>query len=375
MTIVGPEPIQRIARLTPLGDVLAIIDAGVSAVAPRACAAEAALGCTLAEDVVAAERPARPIALRDGWAVAASVLADAGPYAPVPLASLPPQVDVGDPLPAGTDAVAPLDAVTVRGDRAEVIAPVASGDGVLAAGADSIAGAVLRRKGDRVRSIDVAVFGAAGISAVTICEPRIRIACGSATRSPLIDAAIAALTRAVDGAGGKVRASAQISPPEQALNDESSDAVIVVGGSGSGRNDRSVRTLARLGRVEVHGIAIAPGETTAFGLIGRRPVLLVPGRIDAAMAAWVLLGRHLLARLCAAREQDHPAMLALTRKVSSNLGLTELVPVRRSGDGVEPLASGYLPLASLAHADGWIVIPPDSEGYAPGTPVAVRPWP
>ena len=61
--------------------------------------------------------------------------------------------------------------------------------------------------------------------------------------------------------------------------------------------------------------------------------------------------------------------------MTSNLGLTELVPVRRSGDGVEPLASGYLPLTSLAHADGWIVIPPDSEGYAPGTPVAVRPWP
>jgi molybdopterin biosynthesis enzyme len=282
---------------------------------------------------------------------------------------------VGDPLPAGTDAVAPLDAVTVRGDRAEVVAPVASGDGVLAAGADCVAGVVLRRKGERVRSIDVAVFAAAGISAVTIREPRLRIACGSATRSALIDAAIAALTRAVDGAGGKVRAGAQVSPLEQALNDENADAVIVIGGTGSGRNDRSVHALARLGRVEAHGMAIAPGETAAFGFIGKRPVLVVPGRIDAALTVWLLLGRPLLARLAGTSEKEIAEIVPLTRKVTSNLGLTELIPVRRNGDGVEPLASGYLPLTALAHADGWIVIPPDSEGYAQGTSLAVRPWP
>ena len=366
---------QRIARLTPLADVLAIIDARVGAVAPRACAVEAALGGTLAEDVVADARPLAAIALRDGWAVEAAALADAGPYTPVPFASLPPELNVGDPLPPGANAVAPQDAITVRGNRTEAVAPVAPGDGVLAAGADAAPHEPLRRNGQRVRSIDIAVFAAAGISELKLRAPRFRLACGSASRSALVDAAIAALARAVESVGGKVRETNQISPLEQALNDASCDAVIVVGGTGSGQNDRSVRVLARLGSVEAHGIAIAPGETTAFGVIGKRPVLLVPGRIDAALAAWVLLGRHVLAQLAATHERDDAVMLALTRKVTSNLGLTELVPVRRSGDGVEPLASGYLPLTSLANSDGWIVIPADSEGYAPGTPVMVRPWP
>ena len=31
------------------------------------------------------------------------------------------------------------------------------------------------------------------------------------------------------------------------------------------RNDASVRTLARVGKVAFHGIGIAPGETTALG--------------------------------------------------------------------------------------------------------------
>jgi molybdopterin biosynthesis enzyme len=46
-----------------------------------------------------------------------------------------------------------------------------------------------------------------------------------------------------------------------------------------------------------------------------------------------------------------------------------------SAGTAEPLASGYLSLTALARSDGWIVVPPDSEGFAAGTPVAVRPWP
>jgi molybdopterin biosynthesis enzyme len=40
-----------------------------------------------------------------------------------------------------------------------------------------------------------------------------------------------------------------------------------------------VKTLARLGQVEAHGIAVSPGETAAFGFAGARPVLLIPGRL------------------------------------------------------------------------------------------------
>jgi hypothetical protein len=41
----------------------------------------------------------------------------------------------------------------------------------------------------------------------------------------------------------------------------------------------------------------------------------------------------------------------------------------------EPLASGYLSFTALAHSDGWIAVPSESEGFAAGTPVAVNPWP
>jgi molybdopterin molybdotransferase len=151
------------------------------------------------------------------------------------------------------------------------------------------------------------------------------------------------------------------------------DMVVAYGSPLSGSADVSVRMLARAGEVAVHGIAISPGETAAFGFVAGRPVLLVPGRIDAAFAVWHLLGARILARL-AGYIEDVPVVKApLARKVSSSLGLAELVPVRLRDRKAEPIASGYLPLSALAQADGWILIPPESEGYPPGAEVVIRP--
>ena len=136
-----------------------------------------------------------------------------------------------------------------------------------------------------------------------------------------------------------------------------------------------MHTLARLGRVETHGIALSPGETAAVGFVGPRPVLLVPGRLDAALAVWLVIGRHLLARLTGDTAPEPATKAPLARKVASTLGLVELVPVRMRDGAADPIASGYVPLSGLAQADGWILVPADSEGYPPGTEVMIRPWP
>ncbi len=65
----------------------------------------------------------------------------------------------------------------------------------------------------------------------------------------------------------------------------------------------------------------------------------------------------------------------LTHKVTSTVGLAELVPVRCDGRFATPIASGYVPLSALAQADGWILIKPESEGYPAHSEVVIRPWP
>ena len=372
--VVETDRLQRIARLTPLADVLACIDALVKPVSPRASDLSGALGRILAEDVVAnAPIPSVARALRDGWAVRSELTTDAGTYAPAPLPSAV-WVDVGRPLAGDADAVALLDAVTMRNGAAQALAPVGPGEGVLLAGADAAPGTTLLQAGRSLACLQIGVLAAAGVASVRVRVPRLRLVRARSSGDPFIDAAFACVADAVGSMGG-VAVTAEPEGLANALADDAVDAVVVVGGTGSGRNDATVHALASVGKVHVHGIALLPGETTAVGTIGSRPVLALPGRLDAAVAAWHLLGHAMLARLADSREPPRLRTAKLTHKVSSAVGLSELVPVRCEGAVATPIASGYVPLSALVQANGWILIAPESEGYPAHTEVMIRPWP
>ncbi|MGB7258189.1 MAG: molybdopterin-binding protein [Pseudolabrys sp.] len=367
-----PETNQTIARLTPLAVVLSAVDAAAKPVAAREVEFAAVRGRVLAADVVAAKAlPAAAVALQDGWAVNAEATRDAGGYAPMVLAQAPSRIEAGQPMPKGTDAVAPFETIQTRGEHAEAVAAVVPGDGVLAAGGDCAAGTILRKAGARVRDSDGAVFAAGGIAHVSVREPRLSVV--PSREDSIIDAAAHFIANDVKRQAGVAHmADGDL---DRALRDESVDAIIVIGGTGSGRNDKSVQALARAGRVAVHGIALTPGETAAFGTAGSRPVLLVPGRLDATFAVWLTLGRHMLARLSGSTEKEQSTQATLSRKITSTVSLTEFVPVRRDGDKVEPLATKYLSLAALAQAGGFVLVPAESEGFQAGSSVFVRPWP
>ncbi len=362
---------QRIGRLTPLADVLAAI-AGVQPMAPREIATMKAQGCALATDVSATVAlPSLPIALRDGWAVASDATRDAGPYAPLTLQPPPQRVEAFAALPAGTDAVAPLDAVSVLGGMTQIMSPAAPGEAVLPSGGDVEANAVLCRTGARLRASDIAVLTVAGVDCVAIRQPHIRIV-NTKPGDRILDAAAAMVAQACIAAGATAE---RVSSLDHAFDSKGADAIIGIGGTGEGRGDRSVLALARAGVVTCHGIGLSPGETAAFGMANGRPVLLLPGRIDAVLACWLVIGRALLDRLSGARDSAIAVKATLARKVTSTVGIAEVMPLRRVGEEVEPLASGYLSLHSLVCADGWMLVPAESEGYPAGTAVETRPLP
>ena len=280
----------------PLAQARACIDGLVAPVAPRRIGSDAAFGRVLAgEIIVAHSHPAPAVALRDGFALRAEATLDASAYAPVLVAAI--AVEVGDPLPDGADAVAPLEAVELRGGAVFAVAPLAPGDGVLPAGADAAPNEVMCATGARLRAVDIAALAALGVGQIDVREPWVRIAAASAADDRFIASIGGLLARAIHGAGGVA-----VAPPgtslDRALDDPGADAVVVIGGSGMGQRDRSVHELARRGTLAFHGVGISPGETAAFGMVGQRPTLVVPGRVDAALAAWLLLGRPMLARLC-----------------------------------------------------------------------------
>jgi molybdopterin biosynthesis enzyme len=370
------ETIQTIARLTPLSDVLSMVDMEVKPVTPRTIDLNAAQGRTLANDAMSRARPNVPIAMIDGWAIDADTTLGAGGYTPALLLQTPTRIEVGQPMPPDTDSVAPYDAIKVTNGRAEALMTINPGDGVLAAGGDCDPAIPLRRAGDRLSLTDIAAFAAAGIARITVREPRIRVL--PLRGSAITNAAARLIIGDIERRGGAARLDDPGRDLGAILGAESADAIIVIGGTGNGRNDNSVQILAREAWLAVHGIAMSPGETAALGFSTQRPVLMLPGRLDAALAVWLLVGRRILERLAAAthhKDGDPLETLPLARKVTSTVGLNEVVPIRRVGGKAEPLAVRYLPLSALTHSDGWILVPADSEGYSEGTAVAVRPWP
>ncbi|HVT54470.1 MAG TPA: molybdopterin-binding protein [Xanthobacteraceae bacterium] len=355
---------QRIKKLAPLGDVLHKIDALAAPVKPRESALAEALGGVLAEEVkLSAAHPAEARALIDGFALRAEEIADAGPYAPVKAKAT--WLEAGEKLPPDTDAVLPPDAMNENG---EATAPAGAGEGVWPAGADGRAGGVLGRAGEKLRAGDIAALEALGVKSVSLRVPKIFLAqAGGKADGP----AVPLIARMIAASGGE----AEVGPFDAAFG-SGAGATVVIGGSGMGKSDASVTALGKKGRVEFHGVGLRPGETTALGTIDARPVLIVPGRLDAALSAFSVLGLHLIAKLAGRTHYISPMPVKLARKVASQVGLAEFVPLERlSKSEAAPLATGTIPISSLARMDGWLLVPAESEGYPAGTSVEMRLFP
>jgi molybdopterin molybdotransferase len=374
----SPQPPQRIGSLTPWSEALATVERLVAPVAPRSVEATTAAGGVLVEDiVVSAPVPKVAIALRDGWAVRADLVADAGPYAPILLTPQPTWVDMGGPLPQGCDAVLPPDAVMESPAGHEAIAAAAPGEGVAQPGFDARPETPLVRAGRVIDASMLAALHAAGIVRIAVRQPRIGLVRLSSA-PPHVDATLSLIAAATLRAGGEcvplpADAAARLA---FAVGEGELDGLIAIGGTGEGRGDRAASLVAAAGRLVLHGVGIRPGETVGLGIVEGRPTLMLPGRLDAALGAFLLLGTAFLHRLTGSA---NPAGLLpvrpLARKLVSSVGLAEAVLVADAEDGVRPIASGSFPLAALAHAAGWVLVPPESEGYASGAEVAVRPLP
>jgi molybdopterin molybdotransferase len=153
------------------------------------------------------------------------------------------------------------------------------------------------------------------------------------------------------------------------------DLLLVTGRTGTGPDDEAPLALAAAGRLDLHGVAMRPGSSSGMGLVGARPVLLLPGDPVACLVAYELLAGRLVRRL-GGRNPGLPHQTReaeVGRKIVSAVGALDVCQVRLVAGRVEPL--GVLEwggLAAAARADGFVLVPPALEGYPPGARVTVH---
>ncbi len=362
---------QRLpASLTPLDVASAALLDGLEPVMPVELALADALGCVAAEMPPLKAVPTRDTAAADGWALCARDLVGASSYSPLPLPKAPVWVEAGDTMPDACDCVIDADLADQTGPIFQVLAEAIPGQGVRRIGGDIAPGSFVIAAGQRVRPLDLLIARAAGLQRLNVRRPRLSVVNIPAASG---DAATAQLIAEIAHAAGadvvcSEAAARDAGSVAKALDANSCDLLVTVGGSGVGRTDAAIAAVAERGEVVAHGLALQPGRTTAVGAIGKIPVIALSGAPDHALAAFWTLALPALDRL-SGRQSRKAVTLPLQRKIASSVGIAEIVLLARDDSAWMPLAVGDLSLETIARPDAWLVVPGGSEGFAAGMPV------
>ena len=357
--------------LTALEDARAILLGGLKPVDPVLAPRDEALGCICAEPLIASLRPSHVTALRDGWAMRADDIAGASSYAPIFLAEKPVTIQAGDRLPPECDCVIDPHGVDDSGPMAQVLVEGLPGENVRRPGEDASAGQVLFAQGHRLCTTDIACAQAMGIAALSVRRPHVAIVDSPSRDGARISVQFLMRVLAFEGARVTLLACADRSAPaiQSVLAAATADLILLVGGTGSGASDHAITALEASGSVLRHGVALEPGRTAAIASVAGTPLIAVPGLFEQAFAVWLGLIAPAMERL-SLRLPAKPAILPLTRKISSRVGVAEVVLLRREGDAFAPLAIGELPMQCLCDATHAMIVEAGNEGHAGGEPVA-----
>jgi molybdopterin molybdotransferase len=417
------------ARRTTVEEALAWVDALSARLGSERVSIWSAAGRVLAAEISSqVDVPLFARSMMDGFAVQAADTLGSTPYNRPELQivgeSLPGRpfagaiqrgqavrIMTGAPLPAGADAVLPAERVEADGARLFGLDEVPPGKNIGQVGEDIRAGDAVLPAGRTLRPQDLGVLSSMGLAEVEVVhQPRVRIVitgnellpAGSFAReSRIADANGPMLAALVERDGGVVclgptdwEADASRSPGEYLVPDDpaailaamksKTDIIIVSGGSSVGQEDHAPLLLAQHGELAIHGIAMRPSSPTGMGLLGGKLVFLLPGNPVSCLCAYDFFAGRAIRQL-GGRSPDWPyakRRLPLARKLVSQVGRVDYARVRivaqcrdqwsRSPPHVEPISiSGASILTSTTTADGFVVIPANSEGYPAGAKVEV----
>ena len=363
---------MRDVRLTgfssraPLAEALAWVDAHAAALRTEIVAVADAARRVLAVPVSSpVDWPDADCAAMDGYAVQATETEGASEYNPMPLQRHAP-IAAGQPMPAGADAVLPFASAQPGGPLLDALAPIARGAGVARRGSAMRMGGAAVAAGI-LRPPALALLLALGVDTVAVIRrPLVGLVVAGPKSGPdLLTPMLQALV-ARDGGVAAV----------MALPAAGADLILLAGRSGAGSDDVMPLALAGAGgTLDMHGIAVRPGDSAGLGHMGGVPVLLLPGAPHACLAIYDLLAARALRRMACVQPGEPYASVerVLSRKAVSAVGFTDIIQVSASDTHARPLGPAEAgTLATAVQADGFIIIPESSEGFPPGATVRVH---
>jgi molybdopterin molybdotransferase len=289
------------------------------------------------------------------------------------------RIMTGAPLPHRADAVVQVeDAEEMAADLVR-IPGVAPGAFVRARGHDTHRGDKVELAHEALSPASMAVLASLGIGQLPVRRRPVvailstgdeLVAPGQALAPGQIhDANSVSLAAAVADAGGEARvlprAPDQPHAIEAALRDGAAEADLLVasGGVSVGRRDHVRDAIETLGELDFWRIAVQPGKPLAFGSIGGRPVIGLPGNPVSALVTFELFVRILLRGMLGLAGDGRPHLVArLDERVEKDRDRRAYlrVVVRSGHDGWDASPAGgqgSAQLRALAAANALLVVP------------------
>ncbi|MGW2179089.1 molybdotransferase-like divisome protein Glp [Streptomyces sp. NPDC001732] len=331
------------------------------------------------------------------------------------------RIMTGAPLPAGAEAVVPVEwtdggtgggpADTMRahrdapegaGGEVRVHRPVEARAHVRARGSDVGPGDLALKAGSVIGPPQIGLLAAIGRSTVKV-RPRPRvvvISTGSELVQPgeeltpgrIYDSNSFALTAAARDAGAiayRVGAVTDDADTLRATIEDQlirADIVVTTGGVSVGAYDVVKEALSSVGDEDEPGsgidfrkLAMQPGKPQGFGSIGpdHTPLLALPGNPVSSYVSFELFVRPAIRALMGLPDVNRPtvrATLDVEKALSSPEGRRQFLrgTYDEEAGTVAPVGgSGSHLIAALAHADALIVLPEDVTSAEPGTDTEV----
>jgi molybdopterin molybdotransferase len=346
-------------------------------------------------------------AAMDGYAVRAEDTFGAGRYDPKVLRSIEKihtaqiatravgpgeciQIATGAPMPEGADAVVMVEETerVAGSDDVRVLTPVYPRQHVGGRAADIAAGQAVLQAGEVLNPSRIGALAAVGAIDVEVyARPRIALlSTGNEIVEPgrplgpgqIYDINRFTLSAIITAHGGVPVILPTAPDTIEALSEAidsalAEDLLVFSGGSSVGERDLILDVLMKRGEVIFHGVAVKPGKPTVFGHVDGKPVLGMPGYPTSCLSNGYMLLVPMLRRM--ARLPEHRPQIVrvpLSRRIVSTTGRHQFYTVRIAGGSAVPAFKASGDITSMAHADGYLEIPPQVDIVEAGELVDVK---
>lgn len=304
-------------------------------------------------------------------------------------------IDTGDPIHEPYDAVIMAEDLLETEDenKVRIISPAVPWQHIRPVGEDIVAGEMILPGRHCIRPIDVGVLLSGGIVEIEVVKnPAVAIfPTGTEIIEPgtepkdgdIIESNSRMFENMAKVQGAEAVRFETIPDDYEKIRDavkeaaEKYDMVIINAGSSAGTEDYTVHVLRELGEVIIHGVSIKPGKPVILAFVNNKPVIGLPGYPVSAYIGFENFVSPVLSYMGGRTEKKNQKVEAvISRRLVSSLKHKEYVRVKVGcvGDKIvaAPLARGAGAAMSLVRADGFCVIPQNSEGCEAGEKLEVE---